>query len=132
MMRMAKYPLLTVMFLFFVANSVLAQKELFIKQIDFELNTVSDIEYENEYFVSMKFNKGSKYIFRITNGVNDRPGEAILEILDADNLVLTNILGEKYFEAVTFLCNKTEFYDVLVKFKDNRLGYCKIDVMLVQ
>jgi hypothetical protein len=109
-----------------------AQKEIFIKQIEFELSTVSDIEYENEYFVSMKFNKGSKYIFRITNNVNERPGEAILEILDADNLVMTNTMGEKYYEAVTFICNKTAFYDVLVKFKDNRLGFCNVDVMLVQ
>jgi hypothetical protein len=122
-----------IFFLFVITNQkVHAQKEIFLKQVEFELTTVSDIEYENEYFVTMKFNKGSKYIFRITNQINERPGEAILEIMDADILVVTNILGDKYFESVTFLCNKTAFYDVLVKFKDNRLGFSQVDILLVQ
>lgn len=119
-------------FIYIGSQNLYAQKEIFIKQIDFELNKISDIEYENEFFMTMKFNKGSKYIFRITNNINDRPGEALLEILDADNLILTNVLQDKYYEAVTFLCNKTEFYDILVRFKDNKLGYCQIDVVLVQ
>jgi hypothetical protein len=131
-MRLIRWSFIICLFVVLSSGNIFAQKEIFIKQIDFELSTVSDIEYENEYFVSMKFNKGSKYVFRITNNVNERPGEAILEIMDADILVLTNILGDKYYEAVTFLCNKTGFYDVLVKFKDNRLGYSKVDVMLVQ
>jgi hypothetical protein len=131
-MKKVKWLILIAFFFLAPCKKLFAQKELFIKEIDFELSTVSDIEYENEYFVSMKFNKGSKYIFRISNNINDRPGVAILEILDADNLVLTNTVGDKYFEAVTFLCNKTGFYDVLVKFKDNHLGNSKVDVLLVQ
>lgn len=109
-----------------------AQKEIFIKQIEFELPRISDIDYENEYFVTMKFNKGSKYTFKITNGINDRPGVSVLQIMDADNLILTNELGDKYYESVNFFCNKTEFYDVLVKFKDEKLGHCQIDITLVQ
>ena len=30
-----------------------AQKEIFIKQVDFKLDHVSDIDYENEYFVTL-------------------------------------------------------------------------------
>lgn len=117
----------------FLSTNLMAQKEIFIKEIDFELLQVSDIEYENEFFMTMKFNKGSKYVFRIINNINDRPGMAVLELFDADTKVLTNDLGEdKYYEAATFICNKTEFYDVLVKFKDNELGHCQIDVVLVQ
>jgi len=131
-MRLLK-PTTAVLFLFVLTiQNVHAQKEIFLKQVEFELTTVSDIEYENEYFVTLKFNKGSKYVFRITNKINERPGEAILEIMDADNLVVTNVLGDKYFESVTFLCNKTAFYDVLVKFKDNLLGFSQVDVMLIQ
>lgn len=110
----------------------MAQKEIFIKQIDFELTKISDIDYENEYFLTMKFNKGSKYVFKIVNNINDRPGKAILNIMDADNLVLTNELQDKYYETVNFFCNKTGFYDILVRFKDNELGRCQIDVVLVQ
>jgi len=109
-----------------------AQKEIFIKQIDFELEIVSDIDYENEYFMTLKLNKGSKYYFTITNGVNDAQGEAIFELLDADNLILTNSLGDKYFDKISFECNKTSFYDVLVRFKDNQLGHCQVDVSLIQ
>ncbi len=132
MMRKLRPVTFLAFFILLISPKLMAQKEIFIKQIDFELAKISDIDYENEYFLTMKFNKGSKYIFRITNNINDTPGMALLEILDADNLVLTNILQDKYYEAATFLCSKTEFYDILIKFKDNEVGHCQVDVVLVQ
>lgn len=132
MMKNLRIIIFIAFIIFLQSPNILAQKEIFIKQIDFELSKKSDIDYENEYFLTMKFNKGSKYIFKITNNINDRTGKAILEVMDADNLILTNILQDKYFEAATFLCSKTEFYDILVKFKDNELGRCQIDIVLVQ
>ncbi len=108
------------------------QKEIFIKQIDFRLDRISDIDYENEYFVTLKFNKGTKYIFRITNHIDEAVGEAVIELMDADILVLTNILEDKYFENTTFVCNKTGFYDLLVKFKDNKFGISVVEVYMVQ
>lgn len=113
-------------------NKVSAQKEIFLKQIEFELTRVSDIDYENEYFLTLKLTKGTKYVFSITNGINDRPGQSVIELLDADNLVLTNIFGDKYFETINFQCNKTGFYDILVKFKDNELGFCRVDITMIQ
>ncbi len=119
--------------LFLSVGKSYAQKEILIKQIEFELIEVSDIDYENEYFLTLKLNKGGKYFFAVTNHVNDKPGEAIVELLDADNLILTNNLGEdKYFDKVSFICNKTGFYDLLVRFKDNDLGYSMVDVTLQQ
>ncbi len=109
-----------------------AQKEIFIKQIEFKLDAISDIDYENEYFVTLKLNKGSKYNFKIANHQEGYVGEAVIELLDADNLVLTNIFGEKYYPTVAFQCNKTGFYDLLIKFRDNKLGNSVIDVLLVQ
>ena len=88
-------------------NEVFGQKEIFLKQIEFELTRISDIDYENEYFLTLKLTKGTKYVFSIINGINDKPGDAILELLDADNLVLTNIFDDKYFTTVNFQCNKT-------------------------
>lgn len=120
------------MLFFMFSNDVNAQKEIFLKQIDFELARISDIDYENEFFLTLKLTKGTKYTFEIINGINNRPGEAILELLDADNLVMSNIFAEKYFETVNFQCNKTSFYDVLVRFKDNELGHCQINVTMVQ
>ena len=52
--------------------------------------------------------------------------------MDADNLVLTNVLGDKYFKNITFACNKTGFYDLLVKFRDNKLGNSVVDVLMLQ
>ena len=124
--------LLMAIFLISLTHKLAAQKEIFIKQIDFRLDKVSDIDYENEYFMTLKLNKGSNYVFRITNKKDVNPGEAILELMDADNLIMTNILGDKYFSAVTFQCNKTGFYDVLIKFKDNKLGYTIVDVLMNQ
>lgn len=113
-------------------NEAFGQKEIFLKQIEFELTRISDIDYENEYFLTLKLTKGTKYVFSIINGINDKPGDAILELLDADNLVLTNIFDDKYFTTVNFQCNKTGFYDVLVLFKDNQLGHCQIDITMIQ
>lgn len=131
-MRFLKPIILLVLTFILSSTTSYAQKEIFIKQIEFELETVSDIDYENEYFMTLKLNKGSKYIFTITNGVNDKQGDAILELLDADNLIVTNSLGDKYFTKVSFECNKTGFYDVLVRFKENALGFCRVDVTLIQ
>ena len=117
---------------FIVSVNVSGQKEIFIKQVDFRLDRVSDIDYENEYFVTLKLNKGTKYIFKITNHIDDSVGEAVLELMDADVLILTNILQDKYYENVSLICNKTGFYDLLVKFRDNLLGNSVIDVLMVQ
>jgi len=124
--------LITTLFLSITCISSFAQKEIFIKQIEFELSKVSDIDYENEYFLTMKFTKGIAYSFKIVNGINDKPGDAILELLEADNLVLTNILGEKYYETINFKCSKTGFYDILIRFKDNLTGHCQVDVTMNQ
>ncbi len=113
-------------------TTIYAQKEVFLKQIEFQLDAVSDIDYENEYFMTIKLNKGSKYVFKIINGIDGRQGDAILELLDADNLILTNIYGDKYFSSVSFQCNKTAFYDILIKFKDNALGKCHVSIVLLQ
>lgn len=113
------------------AISSYAQKEIFIKQIDFKLDRISDIDYENEYFVTLKLNKGTKYVFNITNHIEEYEGEAVVELMDADNLILTNSTPGKYYDKTGFVCNKTGFYDLLVKFKDNKLGNSVVDVIMV-
>lgn len=124
--------ILIIIFAFGSAYKVSAQKEIFIKQVEFKLDAVSDIDYENEYFLTLKLNKGSKYVFKITNHKDEYVGEAIVELMDADNLIMTNIYGDKYFQTVSFTCNKTGFYDLLIKFRDNKLGYSIVDVLLLQ
>ena len=131
-MKLAKFLFIFLILISVGSSKLMAQKEIFIKQIEFELEVVSDIDYENEYFLTLKFNKGSKYIFTITNNLNDKTGDAIMELLDADNLILTNSIGDKYFTKISFECNKTGFYDMLVRFKDNALGFTRVDVTLIQ
>ena len=109
-----------------------AQKEIFLRQIEFKLERISDIDYENEYFMTMKFSKGESYLFRITNHIDNFAGKAVLELLEADKLVSTNLLNDKYFETLNFVCNKTGFYDILIRFKDNKVGNSAIDVKLMQ
>ena len=109
-----------------------AQKEIFLRQIEFKLDRISDIDYENEYFMTMKFNKGESYLFKIVNHIENYAGKAVLEILEADRLIMTNLLNDKYYEKLNFVCNKTGFYDILIRFKDNRIGNSVIDVKLLQ
>jgi hypothetical protein len=117
---------------FFGMATAYGQKEIFIKQIEFKLTHVSDVDYENEYFLTMKLNKGSTYKFKIINHRDNFAGNAVIELMDANTLILTNQLNDKYYETVSFVCNKTAFYDILVRFKDKRLGNSLIDVLLVQ
>jgi hypothetical protein len=113
-----------------ISSYVLAQKEIFLKQIEFKLDKISDIDYENEYFMTMKLNKGTKYIFKITNHRDNYVGDAVLELMDADNLIMTNLVEDKYYQTISFQCNKTGFYDVLVKFRDKKLGNSVIDILM--
>jgi len=117
---------------FFGMATVYGQKEIFIKQIEFKLSHVSDVDYENEYFLTLKLNKGSTYKFKIINHRENYAGKAVIELMDANTLILTNQLNEKYFETLSFVCNKTAFYDILVRFKDKRPGNSLIDILLVQ
>jgi len=125
--------LLFITFLFFGSGITLAQqKEIFIKQIEFKLDNVSAEEYKNEYFMTIKLNKGTSYKFKITNHRDNYAGKAVIELLDADNLVLTNSIGDKYFESVGFVCNKTAFYDILIKYKDKKPGNSVVDIVMAQ
>jgi hypothetical protein len=131
---MRRITIITLLFLLiFGLNSLQAQqKEIFIKQIEFKLDNFSDIDYENEYFMTMKLTKGITYKFKITNHRDNYVGKAVFELLDADNLILTNVLGDKYFENFNFICNKTAFYDILIKFKDKKPGNSVVDVFMLQ
>jgi len=117
---------------FFGMATVYGQKEIFIKQIEFKLSHVSDVDYENEYFLTLKLNKGSTYKFKIINHRENYAGNAVIELMDANTLILTNQLNEKYYETLSFVCNKTAFYDILVRFKDKKPGNSLIDILLVQ
>lgn len=131
MMRL-KILIILAAFLFFFSGYTNAQKEIFIKLIEFRLDHVSDQDYENEYFMTIKFNKGSTYKIKVTNHLESYAGEAVFELLDADKLVLTNLVGEKYYDVFSFVCSKTGFYDILIRFKDNKLGNSVIDIKLLQ
>jgi hypothetical protein len=130
-MRQIIYFAAAIVLLFTSHSAFTQQKEIFIKQLEFKLDRVSDIDYENEYFMTMKLNKGTTYKFKITNHRDNYAGQAVLELLDADNLILTNSIGEKYFETFSFVCNKTAFYDILIKYKDKKLGNSVIDITLL-
>jgi hypothetical protein len=112
------------------ANS--QQKEIFVKQLEFKLDHVSDKDYENEYFLTIKLNKGTAYKFKITNHRDNYAGKAVFELLDADNLILTNTLNDKYFETFSFVCNKTAFYDILIKYMDKKPGFSVVDITMLQ
>lgn len=115
-----------------VSMEAFAQKDIFIKEFQFELKKISDNQYENEYFLTITLNKNSLYKFTVLNHIGDFPGNAIIEILENDKVVATNNVGEKYYEKFLFKCTKTGFYDILIHFDDNKKGSSLIKLFLVQ
>ncbi len=127
-----KILIIVTVFLLLCSGYTKAQKEIFIKLIEFRLDNISEKDYENEYFLTIKFNKGSTYKIKVTNHLENYAGEAVFELMDADKLILTNLMGEKYYEVFSFVCNKTGFYDILIRYKDNKPGNSVIDIRLLQ
>lgn len=116
-------------------NNIQAQekkKEVFVEQIEFELERVSDNAYENEYFMTLKLNKGTSYKFKILNNQSNLPGKAVIELFDSNNMILTNIVKDKYYESINFICNKTGFYDILIKYQDQKPGHSIINIFILQ
>lgn len=115
-----------------IHSSLFAQENVFLKQVEFKLDFISENEYENEYFLTLKFTKGVKYTFKVNNHIEDYAGEAVVNLLDGDNLVMTNSISGKYYEQFAFMCNKTGFYDILIRFKDKKLGHSTLDIYMTQ
>lgn len=108
------------------------QKDIFIKQLEFKLDHVSDNQEENEYFMTLKLTKGTVYKFKISNHRDNYAGKAVIEVTEENDMVLTNVLNDKYFESLNFVCNKTAFYDILIKYQDKKPGFSMIDISMVQ
>lgn len=115
-----------------IANNSFAQKDIFIKEFQFQLKKISDNQYENEYFLTITLNKNSLYKFTVLNHIGDFPGKAVVEILENDKVVATNVLNGSYYEKFMFKCTKTGFYDILIHFEDNKKGSSLIKLFLVQ
>jgi hypothetical protein len=113
-------------------NKSFAQKDIFFKQIEFKLEELSKNSYENEYFITLNLNKGTTYKFVVANNNIKYPGKAIIQILDGNNLVGTNLTSSNYYDKFQFKCNKTGFYDILIKFEEGQLGDSVIDIFMVQ
>lgn len=131
-MRRFLFYLVFVLPLAHAGNVAAQQKDIFIKQLEFKLDHVSNQPEENEFFVTLKFTKGTVYKFKILNHRENYAGNAVIEVSEENNLVLTNVLNDKYFETLSFVCNKTAFYDILIHYQDKKPGYSMIDISMVQ
>lgn len=115
-----------------IGGKAIAQKDIFIKEFQFQLKKISENQYENEYFITITLNKNSLYKFTVLNHIGDFPGKAVVEILENDKVVATNEVNGGYYEKFMFKCTKTGFYDILIHFKDNKTGSSLIKLFLVQ
>lgn len=131
-MKKTLYTIFIIVLLQFVYTHSFAQKDIFIKEFQFELKKKSANQYENEYFLTITLNKNSLYKFTVLNHIGDFPGVAIVQILENDRVVATNYVNGKYYEKFMFKCTKTGFYDILINFEDNHLGSSLIKLFLVQ
>ena len=131
-MKKILYLFFTILLLQLIYKKSFAQKDIFIKEFQFELKKISANQYENEYFLTITLNKNSLYKFIVLNHIGDFPGVAVIEILDHDKVVAANYVGGKYYEKFMFKCTKTGFYDILIHFEDNKKGSSLIKLFLVQ
>jgi len=131
-MRKLLYLIFVVIFIQLIPKEAFSQKDIFIKEFQFELKKISDNQYENEYFLTITLNKNSLYKFTVLNHIGDFPGNAIIEILENDKAVATNYVNKKYYEKFLFKCTKTGFYDILIHFDGNKKGSSLIKLFLVQ
>ncbi|MFC2104208.1 hypothetical protein ACFLS4_02500 [Bacteroidota bacterium] len=131
-MKKILYLFLTIVILQFIYKDSFAQKDIFIKEFQFELKKLSANQYENEYFLTITLNKNSLYKFTVLNHIGDFAGIAVVEILENDKVVAANFVNGKYYEKFMFKCTKTGFYDILIHFEGNKLGSSLIKLFLVQ
>lgn len=127
---MKLYLYISIFFLQLISFSVDAQKSIFIKEFQFQLDEISENQYENEYFITVTLNKGSLYKFTVLNHIGDFPGKAVVQILDNEKVVVTNMFNDKYYEKFMLKCNKTGFYDILIHFNKNQIGSSLIKLFL--
>ena len=124
--------LLFILLLLFPVSLLRAQSAIFLRKIDFELTKISKNAEDNEFFLTLEFNKGTKYKFDIENQINGTGGDAIVELHDGEKLVGTNTAGDKYFGTFMFQCNKTGFYDVIIKFRKQLFGSSTVDLSMLK
>ena len=131
-MKKILYLFLTILLVQIASKNSVAQKDIYIKEFQFELKKLSANQYENEFFITTTLNKNSLYKFTVLNHIGDFPGDAVVQILENDNVVATNYVNGKYYGKFMFKCTKTGFYDILIHFNDNKLGSSLIKLFLVQ
>ncbi|MDA3954820.1 MAG: hypothetical protein PF485_14325 [Bacteroidales bacterium] len=130
-MKKILYLFLTFILVQVVSENSFAQKDIFIKEFQFELKKIKASQYENEYFITITLNKNSLYKFVVLNHIGDFPGIAVVQILDNDKIVAANYVNSKYYEKFMFKCTKTGFYDILIHFDDKKIGSSLIKLFLV-
>jgi len=72
---------------------------------------------------SLALRKGVIYRFSICNG-DFSEGEAVLRLYDEANLLLSTYYPEtgKEYKSISFLCQKSAAYTVIISFKDGKKG----------
>ncbi len=75
------------------------------------------------YRSSLALRKGVVYRFSICNGDNSE-GEAVLRLYDQANLLLSTFYPEtgKEYKSISFACQKSAAYTVVISFKEGKKG----------
>jgi hypothetical protein len=75
------------------------------------------------YRTSLALRKGVIYRFSVCNG-DDSEGEAVLRLYDQANLLLSTYYPEtgKEYKAISFACQKSAAYTIVISFKEGKKG----------
>lgn len=133
-------------FIFFISGVLLTVNASFLSAQDIAadvqkcaMNAGNDVTYLKDFVVkldacrpnerppvyrtSLALRKGVIYRFSICNG-DYSEGEAVLRLYDQANLLLSTYYPEtgKEYKSISFACQKSAAYTVVISFKDGKKG----------
>jgi hypothetical protein len=95
----------------------------YLKDFVVKLDAVAVNQKPPVFRTSLALRKGVIYRFSICNG-DFSEGEAVLRLYDQSNLLLSTFYPEtgKEYKSISFACQKSAAYTVVISFKDGKKG----------
>lgn len=112
---------------------IVAGDATYLKDFPVKLEAAKAGEEQAKGRYSVVLSKSTKYRFSICNS-KDFPGEAVLQLYDANRLIGTNhmVATGKSFPTFDFKCTTTGVYHIFVTFKEGKQGMAVVLLSFVE
>lgn len=112
---------------------IVAKDATYLKDFPIKLEAAKAGEEQAKARYSIVLSKSTKYRFSVCNS-KDFPGEAVLQIYDANRLMGTNhmVATGKTYPFVDLKCSTTGVYHIFVSFKEGKQGMAVVLLSFVE